>query len=111
MLGGVLVKRRVENLSELNSFHVIVNCTGLGSRELANDLNMYASKGLIVSVIAPWIKEWFLESGHHAKRTYIFPRQNEVILGGCNERDKEDLMIDPLEVQGILDRCSQLAPS
>ena len=71
MLGGVLVKlkRRVENLSELNSFDVIVNCTGLGSRELANDLNMYASKGLIVSVIAPWIKEWFLESGqsgHHA---------------------------------------------
>ena len=113
MLGGVLVKlkRRVENLSELNSFDVIVNCTGLGSRELANDLNMYASKGLIVSVIAPWIKEWFLESGHHAERTCIFPCQNEVILGGCNERDKEDLMTDPLEVQGILDRCSQLVPS
>ena len=111
MLGGVLIKRRVENLSELNSFDVIINCTGLGARELVEDLNMYPSKGLLVSVVSPWIKEWFQESGHHPRRAYIFPRPNEVILGGCNEKGKEDLMIDPFEVQGIIDRCSKLVPS
>ena len=111
ILGGVLVKQKVESLSELNSFDVVINCTGLGARELACDSAMYPTKGVLVSVRAPWVKEWYNEAGTHDGRSYIFPRVNEVILGGCNEINQEDLMTDYNQVQQIIDRCVKKVPS
>ena len=110
-LGGLFVQKKVESLSELNSFDVVINCTGLGARELACDSAMYPTKGVLVSVRAPWVKEWYNEAGTHDGRSYIFPRVNEVILGGCNEVNREDLMIDYNQVQQIIDRCVKKVPS
>ena len=110
-LGGILVEKNVESLSELSSFDVIVNCAGLAARELASDSAVYPVKGLLVAVHAPWIKEWFNEAGTHDGRAYIFPRVNEVVLGGCNEINKEDSQIDSAKVQEVIDRCQQIMPS
>ncbi len=110
-LGGVFVRRKVESLSDLNSFDVVINCAGLGARELACDSAMYPSKGILLSVRAPWVKEWYNEAGTHDGRAYVFPRVNEVILGGRNISHQEDLMVDSNEVKEIFDRCVKIMPS
>ncbi len=89
----------------------MINCTGLGARELACDVAVYPCKGLLVSVSAPWVKEFFNEAGTHDGRAYIFPRTNEVILGGRNEMHKEDLMIHNDEVEEVIQRCVTKMPS
>ena len=111
VLGGVLVKKKIDSLSELGSFDIVINCTGLGARELACDVAVYPCKGLLVSVSAPWVKEFFNEAGTHDGRAYIFPRTNEVILGGRNEMHKEDLMIHNDEVEEVIQRCVTKMPS
>ena len=109
--GGITVKKKVHSLFELHSFDIIVNCTGLGARELVNDSKVYPMRGQLVSVKAPWVKEWILEELHSPRRTYIFPRSNNVILGGTNENQNENLETDPVEIQGIMDRCMGIVPS
>ena len=110
-LGGVSEKQKIHNLSELASYDVVINCTGLGARELVNDQKMYPMQGHIVSVKAPWVKQFIDVIGYEPRRVYIMPRNEEVILGGTSEFYKEDRTIDPVEVQGILDRCQQIMPS
>lgn len=109
--GGVFVNKTINSLTELNSFHVIVNCAGLGSRQLACDDTVYGSKGLIVTVDAPWINEFYTEAGNHDGRTYIYPQSSTVALGGRNDANHEDTMIIDEQVQYIIDRCSKVMPS
>ena len=109
--GGITVKKKIHSLFELHSFDIIVNCTGLGARELVNDSKLYPTRGQLVSVKAPWIKQWIDEIGHIPRRVYIFPRPNDVILGATNEKDNEDLDTDPVEIQRIINRCQTVMPS
>ncbi|OWF52554.1 D-aspartate oxidase [Mizuhopecten yessoensis] len=47
--GGKVEKRKIENLSELyGQFDVVVNCTGLGSRDLLDDQEIYPVRGHII---------------------------------------------------------------
>ena len=76
------VRKRFKSLSDLSELPqaVIVNCTGLGSRELFNDGNMCAIKGQIVRLRAqPNLKYLFSGDG------YVFPRSEDVIVGGTEE--------------------------
>ena len=111
-LGGVSEQRKINNLSELGSYDVVINCTGLGARELVNDQKMYSVRGHIVSVKAPWLKQWHIRHESDCDRVaYIFPRTNEVLLGGTHEIYNEDLsQVDQDQIQGILDRCQKTVP-
>ena len=40
-VGGVLDRRKVDSLSELTGYDVVVNCLGLGAKELFNDKEMF----------------------------------------------------------------------
>jgi len=35
--GGLIAQYKVESLSELSGYDIVINCTGLGSRELVGD--------------------------------------------------------------------------
>lgn len=48
--GGNLVQKKVEKLSELSDYDVIVNCAGLAARNLTNDKDVYAIRGQICRV-------------------------------------------------------------
>ena len=48
-MGGSFRARHLENFKPaFAEFDIVVNCTGLGARELARDEQMYASRGQIV---------------------------------------------------------------
>lgn len=55
--GGVVVRKKVSSLQELFSdFDIVVNCTGLGARELTQDRSLQPAWGQCKLVEAPWIK-------------------------------------------------------
>ena len=118
-LGGTTQERKITNLSELaGSYDIVINCTGLGARELANDEQVYPVRGHIISVSAPWIKQWVVRKIRDdnipdvkGKSAYVFPRINEVLLGGSFDVNNEDLTVDQDEVDKILERCIKVMPS
>ena len=109
--GGIVIKQRVLNLSELNSYDIVVNCTGIGAKELVNDHQMYPVRGHMVSVKAPWIKQFMEAFGHSRNKVSIFPRIDDVLLGGTFEIANGDVAIDLEEIQGILNRCIDIMPN
>jgi D-amino-acid oxidase len=53
--GGRFEKRKVLSLDEFNDFDLIVNCTGLNSKELTNDTELKPIRGQIARIYAPWV--------------------------------------------------------
>uniref|UniRef100_A0A1I7USR5 DAO domain-containing protein n=1 Tax=Caenorhabditis tropicalis TaxID=1561998 RepID=A0A1I7USR5_9PELO len=66
--GGKLMKQRVENLQEVKSmgFDIIVNCSGLGSRELVGDREVFPTRGQIIKVECPKLKYFFIDDLYYA---------------------------------------------
>lgn len=59
--GGIFEKKRIENFDQLDNFDLIVNCTGLGSQDLAGDENVIPIRGQVIRVQAPWIFQTVLD--------------------------------------------------
>lgn len=103
---------RCEKISSLQKvaqmYDVIVNCSGLGSRILAKDEEVYPIRGQILKVNAPWLKN-FIRDGDG--KTYIYPGISYVTLGGTRQADDWRLEVDKEDGDGIMERCCQLEPS
>lgn len=107
--GGVILTRRVEDLWELHqNFDIVVNCSGLGSRELAGDSTVLPVRGQVLQVQAPWVKH-FIRDG--SGLTYIYPGAFHVTLGGTRQEGDWSLTPDADISQDILSRCCALEPS
>jgi D-amino-acid oxidase len=69
---------------------VIMNCTGLGSRELFGDTELTPVKGqLSVLLPQPEIDYTVLQGSY-----YMFPRRDGILLGGTFERGVSDVTPD-----------------
>ena len=77
---------------------VIVNCTGLGAKELFGDEELTPIKGQL-TVLLP---EEEVTYATMAPELYMFPRRDGIVLGGTHERDVWDLSPDPDEVTRIV---------
>lgn len=109
MNGGYIENRKVNDIWELHgSYDVVMNCTGLGARDLTGDMSVFPVRGQVLEVRAPWLKH-FIRDGDGS--TYIYPGQNEVTLGGTREKDVWSLIPDAQTSKSILRRCSNLEPS
>uniref|UniRef100_A0A8D0C351 D-aspartate oxidase n=1 Tax=Salvator merianae TaxID=96440 RepID=A0A8D0C351_SALMN len=107
--GAHLQKRRIKDLWELHSdYNIIVNCSGIGSRTLMNDLEIRPIRGQVLKVQAPWVKH-FIRDGDGL--TYIYPGVHDVTLGGTRQKDNWELLPDPQTSKTIFDRCCTLEPS
>ena len=105
--------RRINSFSELSSYSAIINCTGLGARELAADPAMHAIRGHVLRVKAPWVK-FHVEADikeNPNEPAYIIPNSNTVVLGGTKQVGDEDLTPRKEEREGILARCTAAIPS
>ena len=109
--GGRVVQRRVKSLQEIDGqYDIIVNCTGLGSKELANDNQMYPVRGQGIIVKAPWIKHAFIFEEGNNTITYVLPRADDVLLGGTEDIGDWSEQVDPLIGKGIMERCCKYFP-
>ncbi len=114
-LGGTIVQRSVKSLdAALAHSSTVINCAGLGARELAADPALYAIRGQIIRVRRPAaLNRAVLDEAEHGRHplTYIIPRSQDCILGGVAERGQESLDPDPATATAILARAAALEPA
>lgn len=72
--GGIFEKKKIVNFDELENFDLIVNCTGLGSKDLASDEKVIPIRGQVIRVQAPWIFQTILDEsddGHYVIAKFV----------------------------------------
>lgn len=111
MLGGRVEQRTLRALDEaLAASDTVVNCAGLGARELAGDTTMVPIRGQIVRVAQVGLERFVLDDYNPGGMSYIVPRSRDCILGGTANEGDENLAPDPATAEAILARCIALEP-
>ncbi|GGZ38435.1 amino acid oxidase [Streptomyces poonensis] len=110
--GGVVEQRAVTDLAEaVAAAPVVVNCTGLGARELVPDPSVRPVRGQLVVVENPGVTTWLTSVDHaSAASTYLLPQPGGLILGGTAEEDDWSTVPDPATAEAIVRRCAAMRP-
>lgn len=98
-------------LSDLPAQGVVVNCTGLAARALADDLAVHPVRGQVVRVARDGIDEWLLDQADRHRPLYVVPREHDVVVGGTAEQDEWSVTPDPGTAKQILSRAAELVPA
>ena len=106
-LGGSFVQSFVEDLSEVSG-EVVVNCVGLGARELCGDEEVRPARGQVIFIDQdPGI-------GHFDQQpetlTYTIPRSDVTVLGGTAQVDDWGMDIRAEDDDLILSKVEALWP-
>jgi D-amino-acid oxidase len=115
-LGGRIKVEVIENpLALLENSDWVINCSGLGARELVSDSSLYPIQGQIVKAekqagVACIIAD-FTFGDQQQDLAYVVVREDCIVLGGTNVKKAEETAPDKLVTQGIIARCRQIAPS
>jgi D-amino-acid oxidase len=107
--GGQFQKKKVFSLDEFKDYDLIINCSGLGSRELLGDQKSHAIRGQVARVKAPWIYHVMLDNSDDG--TYVIPNTSTVILGGTHQFNDYNLQISKPDSAFIFNGCRQMFPS
>ncbi|MFB7560863.1 FAD-dependent oxidoreductase [Streptomyces brevispora] len=110
--GGSVERRTVTSFDEAAAeAATVVNCTGLGARELVPDTGMRPVRGQLVLVENPGIEEWFTEADPASSATtYFFPQPGRLVLGGTAGADDWSTVPDPRTAEEIVARCARVRP-
>ena len=106
-LGGTLTQRRLESFDDVEG-DALVNCSGLGARELAGDDDLHPMRGQVLYL------DQTPAVGHFDQQpetlAYVIPRSDCTVLGGTaqindwNESPSED------DSELILAKCTAMWP-
>jgi D-amino-acid oxidase len=111
-LGGGVAIAALASLDEaLARAPVVVNCTGLGARELAGDRSLLAVRGQVLYVEQPGVEEWLLDQSDPERLVYVVPRERDVVLGGTAREGDEDGRPDAAIAAAIRARCEAALPA
>jgi len=77
---------------------LVINCTGLGSRDLFNDQDLHPARGQL-AILEPQPEVQYALTGGPG---YMFPRPDGIILGGTFELDQWDTTPDPQAIARIV---------
>lgn len=101
-LGIGFTGRRLGSLADVGACDAIVNCSGLGARELVQDRSMFAIQGQVVRVQAPVPRALLVETD---PPTYAIPRPDGVVVGGTAVVGAEGTSPDAAVERDILQRA------
>ncbi|QNP69088.1 FAD-binding oxidoreductase [Streptomyces roseirectus] len=107
--GGSVELCTVSDLAEADSA-VVVNCAGLGARELAGDDGVRPVRGQLVVVENPGVEHWVVSDGADGSLTYFLPQPGRLLLGGTAEEGVWSRTPDPAVAEAIVRRCAALRP-
>jgi D-amino-acid oxidase len=111
-LGGTIRQREVHSLAELTApDRIVVNCTGLGARELLNDEEVFPIRGQVVRVTNPGIRRALTDDEGPRSIAYTIPRTDDIILGGIAVPNDWNRTPDPELSNEILKKCRELEPA
>lgn len=109
--GGTFTRQRLGSLDEVDGCDVVVNCTGLGARDLVGDHSVYPVRGQIVRVANPGLTLSVRDEHHPAGRAYVHPRGGDCVLGGTLDENRWDTAVDQSVATSIVQRCCDLVPA
>lgn len=109
--GGHIEDRKAQSLSELaGQAPLVVNCAGLGARDLVPDPTVRSVRGQQVVVDNPGLQEFFIEAPFEPMWAAYWPYPDHVVLGGTAGEDDENLEPDPVVTEQIRQRCIEIEP-
>lgn len=109
--GGRIALRRVPSLPELaDEVGLIVNCAGLGARELAADDSVIPARGQHVVVENPGVQEFFMEAPFAEEWAAYWPYPGHVVLGGSSRPGDASTEPDLELAERIVARCVEVEP-
>ncbi|MER6788952.1 FAD-dependent oxidoreductase [Streptomyces sp. NPDC000658] len=107
--GGTVEERTVSDLAAVDA-QVVVNCTGLGARDLVGDTSVRPVRGQLVVVENPGVDTWLVSTTAAGELTYLFPQPGRLLLGGTSEDGVRSLEPDAAQAEAIVRRCAALRP-
>lgn len=110
--GGTSEIRRISSLTEATeAAPVVVNCTGMGARELVPDPDLNPIRGQLVVVENPGITEFFsADTGLSPDLLHYAPHGDTVILGGVAQPGEWSRRPNGTTAAAILARCAKIEP-
>jgi D-amino-acid oxidase len=110
--GGTITQRAVNSLGDaLAECPVVVNCTGLGARDLTGDADLHPSRGQVLRIRATGFRRCILDDTGPNAVAYIVPRLTDIVLGGTDDEGNAGTEPDPAVTADILRRCARLDPA
>ncbi len=105
--GGVNANVHLEKLEDISrEFDLLINCAGIGARELVQDIDLEPHRGQVA--IVPKIDSLSCAIVcDDPPLMYAIPRTNDCVCGGTNEVS-DNLDADPTTTAHILDECSRV---
>jgi D-amino-acid oxidase len=90
---------------------VVVNCSGVGARDLVPDPAVVPVRGQVVIAANPGIEEFYVNRDEEPPWiVYMFPHGETVLLGGTNEEGSWDLEPKPFIAERIVAQCAAIDP-
>jgi D-amino-acid oxidase len=109
--GGEIEIRKVNSLAEAGAeAPVVVNCAGLGARELAGDPAVSPVFGQHVLMTNPGLDELVVELTSAAEFVCYFPHRDRVVCGGIRSPNRWDRTEDKALTERIIQRCQRIQP-
>jgi len=104
---GVNANVHLEKLEDISrEFDLLINCAGIGARELVQDIDLEPHRGQVA--IVPKIDNLCCAIVcDDPPLMYAIPRTNDCVCGGTNEVS-DNLDADPTTTAHILDECSRV---
>ncbi|MGI8593978.1 MAG: FAD-dependent oxidoreductase [Solirubrobacteraceae bacterium] len=110
--GGEIEVRALRTLAEAaEEAPVVVNCAGIGARDLVPDPALRPVRGQHVVVENPGLDDFFMEEPLGTQWAGYFPHGDQVVLGGNADLDEWSLDPDPATAEGIVRRCVEVEPA
>jgi D-amino-acid oxidase len=88
----------------------VINCSGLGARELVADYDVTPIWGQLVVVDNPGLTEFFADHGESPEPTYFMPQGDQVVLGGVIAPGDGPTQPDAAVGRAIVARCAAVEP-
>jgi D-amino-acid oxidase len=108
--GGTIEVAPVTSLASVDA-RVVVNCSGIGARDLVPDPAVYPVRGQVVVVENPGIDEFYIDHTLHGDDyVYMFPHGDTVLLGGTAQQGDWDLLPREDVAGRILRDCTAVQP-
>jgi D-amino-acid oxidase len=103
--------RPVESLAEaVGEAPAVVNCAGVGARDLVPDPALRSVRGQHVVVENPGLDEFFMTEPFGPAWTSLFPHGERLILGSVAHEDDWDTEPRSEDAEAILERCAAVEP-
>ncbi len=109
--GGQLMEKELSALEDVGqNYPVVINCSGLGAKELCNDQEMYPVQGQIVKLAPMEGIRYVSDDDGPNSLAYVLPRKDGIVLGGTAVKGAFDTQVNEAVRTNILERCQRLVP-